>query len=86
MKTFNFTILNDFIEFSEQELMPKEEIQADMAFRELSTWSSLNALIFVSSIHEQTGVLISSEDLASCISFKDLFEYIQKHLHGVIQN
>lgn len=86
MKNFNFTVLDDFIEFCKQELMPKEEIQAHLAFRELSTWSSLNALIFVSSIHEQTGVLISSEDLAACISFKDLFEYIQNHLHGAFQN
>ena len=51
-------------------------------FREIPTWSSLNALIYVSSINEEYDVLITSADLATLHSFEDIYNIIVARING----
>jgi hypothetical protein len=82
------SILNDnksFLEFTANELMVSlNEINFETEFRSISSWSSLNALIYISSINEETTVFISSSDLAKLISIRDLYNLILFRLNGTI--
>jgi acyl carrier protein len=72
---------DSFIEFTSTELMTnKVKITLDIPFRDLENWNSLNALIYISRIHEVTGVMISSTDLAKLISFGDIYTLIQTRI------
>lgn len=69
--------LNAFMEFATEELLLKsDEIHAQSEFRELRTWSSLNALVLISRIHDETGILISSSQLANCKTITDIHQLI----------
>lgn len=82
------SILNDentFLEFTANELMVSlDEINFETAFRSISSWSSLNALIYISSINEETSVFISSSDLAQLTSIQDIYNLISSRLNGTI--
>ena len=82
------SILNDentFLEFTAKELMVSlDEINFETEFRSISSWSSLNALIYISSINEKTAVFISSADLAQLISIRDIHNLILSHSNGTI--
>lgn len=78
----NFDNESDFIQFIEQELITTN-LNANTAFRNISVWSSLNALILVSRIHEETGVIISSRDLANMETISDIYQFINKTANGV---
>ncbi len=68
-----------FIEFLSKELMiSKNKVNLSIKFRELDNWSSLNALILISRINEETGVIISASDLSNLITVDDLFKFINK--------
>ncbi|MES2691495.1 MAG: acyl carrier protein [Bacteroidota bacterium] len=76
---------NEFIKFAAAELMTAPmQVTAETLFRSLQTWSSLNALIFVSRIHEEAGVLISSEDLAQMKTFGDVYQLIISKENGAV--
>lgn len=49
-------------------------IQATSRFRELTNWSSLNALIILSRIHELSGVLVSPATLAKMNTVQELYD------------
>ncbi|MDB9964456.1 acyl carrier protein [Vicingaceae bacterium] len=71
--------LTDLIRLTTQEFMEERKaVVGTTRFRELSNWSSLNALIYISSIHDQFGVLLSSEDLSKSNTIEDIFDIIQK--------
>lgn len=53
------------------------EIQPHSVFRELRNWSSLNALLLVSKIHEQTGTLLSPTQLASVTTVEELYKLLK---------
>ena len=73
--------MNGFLQFSAGELLVAPgEITPQTAFRDIRTWSSLNALILVSRISEETNVLISAADLASCKTLGDIHELIKSRL------
>jgi acyl carrier protein len=55
-----------------------KEFNSKIPFREVSGWSSLTALILVSRIQEQFGVVILSTDLALLITLEDLIQFILK--------
>jgi acyl carrier protein len=74
LKYFNSP--EEFLTFAKTELNVMDDISLDTAFRKLPIWSSLNALILISRIHEETGILISSSELASMITFGDIFDKI----------
>jgi acyl carrier protein len=82
------SILNDentFLEFTANELMVSlDEINFKTEFRSISSWSSLNALIYISSINEETAVFISSADLAQLVSIQDLYNLILSRSNGTI--
>jgi acyl carrier protein len=68
-----------FIEFLSKELMISiNKVNLSIKFRELDNWSSLNALILISRINEETGVIISASDLSNLITVGDLFTFINK--------
>ena len=76
---------NTFLEFTANELMVSlTDINFETEFRSISSWSSLNALIYISSINEKTAVFISSADLAQLISIRDIHNLILSHSNGTI--
>ena len=70
---------DDFVKFTAIELMVSiEKISIDTAFRKISTWSSLNALVYISRINEETGVLISTSDLMNAETIQDIYQLVLK--------
>lgn len=70
-------LLNDFIELVENELsLEKNELNASTEFRSIRTWSSLNALVLLARIHEETAKLLTASDLASCTTIEDIHKQI----------
>jgi acyl carrier protein len=57
-----------------------DKITADTHFRELKDWTSLQALIIVSSFDWDYGVIIESEELRNAVTLQDLFEIITQKL------
>lgn len=67
--------MDEFISLLASELaITDEEIKKDSNFRELRNWSSLNALLIMSKIHEEMNVLIAPSDLATVTTVEELFE------------
>lgn len=76
---------NEFLIFTAKELMVSvSDISLDTDFRSIESWSSLTALIYVSSINEETSVFISSADLVELIKLKDVYNLILSRLHGTV--
>lgn len=72
-----FLLISDFISFLESELiLSNGEVLAEIEIRSLRTWSSLNALILISRINDETEILITAEDLAKCKTVADLHQLI----------
>jgi len=82
-KIYNNTLL--FLKFTATELlMPLDKISLNDEFRGLSTWSSLNALVYISRINEETNVLISSLELADLKTLNDIYNLISSKSNGAI--
>ena len=80
-KISNSTLL--FLNFTATELLiPLEKISLNDEFRGLSTWSSLNALVYISRINEETNVLISSVELADLKTLNDIYNLISSKSNG----
>lgn len=74
-----------FLTFTSNELMvPLDAINFETEFRSISSWSSLNALIYISRINEESDVFISSSDLAKLKTIGDIHDLIQTRINGVI--
>ena len=68
----------DFLNFTSKEFqVGQSALNLQTEYRSLPNWSSLNALIFISAIHDLYGVLISSTDLSKSKTLGDLFGMIQ---------
>lgn len=75
----------DFLNFTAEELMvAKESIELETNFRDISSWSSLSALLYISRINEETTVSLSSTDLASAKTLNDIYLIIVARTNGVI--
>lgn len=59
-----------------------DKITADTHFRDLKDWTSLQALIIVSSFDWDYGVIVESEELRNAVTLQDLFEIITQKLHS----
>jgi acyl carrier protein len=82
-KIYNNTLL--FLKFTATELLiPFDKISLNDEFRGLSTWSSLNALVYISRINEETNVLISSLELADLKTLNDIYNLISSKSNGAI--
>jgi acyl carrier protein len=57
-----------------------DQLSLNSKFRELPKWSSLNALLFISKINEETGVLISSATLAEMTTLGDINDFINLNI------
>lgn len=79
-----FLLFNDFIRFLEEELLLSEgEVLAESEIRSLRTWSSLNALILISRINDETGILLTAGDLAGCKTVKELHLLVVDKSNGI---
>jgi acyl carrier protein len=66
-----------FIEFVSKELMiAPSNLNLNHHFRELDNWSSLNALILISRINEETGITINASDLSRLTTLGDLYMFL----------
>jgi acyl carrier protein len=73
----------DFFELVKKEFHLENELLSDHTqFRNFAKWSSLNALLFISSLTENTGVFIQSSDLSQWQTLGDIRQYIEKQLNG----
>lgn len=82
-KIYNNTLL--FLKFTATELLiPFDKISLNDEFRGLSTWSSLNALVYISRINEETNVLISSLELADLKTLNDIYNLISSKSNGAV--
>ncbi len=52
------------------------EINFETIFRNLNSWSSLNALYLITRISEEERIFISSDELAKCTTFQDIHKLI----------
>lgn len=74
-----------FIQFTAEELaISIEEISLDTEFRSLSVWSSLNALLYISRVFDETSCLISTSDLVQLKTFGDIFNHLNSKLNGAL--
>lgn len=76
-----------FIQFTATELqVAPSQISVNTEFRNIITWSSLNALLFISRVNEETNVLISAADLAGCKTIGDIHQLIIHRYDGASRN
>ena len=75
--------IETFLEFTAYEMsIAKNSISLETRFRDIPSWSSLNALIFVSRINEETNILITSGDLSNLDKLEDIFLLIKNRKNG----
>ncbi|MFT6166582.1 MAG: acyl carrier protein [Vicingaceae bacterium] len=71
--------IKEFLAFTAAEFQEeKDSILLSTQFRDLSSWSSLNALIYISNIHDRYGALLSSVELSKSNVLNDIFNLIQQ--------
>jgi acyl carrier protein len=66
--------------FEEELILQNSSIAPTAKFRDLPAWSSLNALLLISRINTDFGVLLSSSDLANCHLVEDIYNCINDQL------
>ncbi len=72
-----------FQEFVANELgINCSDFTLETKFRELTIWSSLNALYLMTRISEEEEVFISAAEIASCSTFSDIHHLIQEKING----
>ena len=68
----------DFLRFTAKEFQVEySSLSFQTEYRNLPSWRSLNALIFISAINDEYGVLVSSTDLSQSKTLGDLFNIIK---------
>lgn len=63
---------------SEEFNISLDKVHGKIIFRELDAWTSLHALLFIAKINEESGVMISSNDLSKCEVLDDIFQLINQ--------
>lgn len=67
-----------FLEKFAQELgCDASQLAPETQFKKLSAWSSLNALLVLSMIEEEFGVLLKGDDFKNSETLGDIFKIIQ---------
>ena len=75
--------IETFLDFTAFELsISKNSISLETRFGEIPSWSSLNALIYISRINEITNVLITSGDLSEIDNLGDIYKLIKERRNG----
>ncbi|MFN8284398.1 MAG: hypothetical protein U0U67_14350 [Chitinophagales bacterium] len=72
----------DFIDRieSEYEDIPKGVLTADVPFRDVVDWTSVNALLLMALISTEYDTNIEVEELKSCITLRDLWNIIESKI------
>lgn len=70
----NFDRFKEII--SEEFNLPIKEVKGEIEFRNMESWSSLHALLFIARINEEEGVMLSSTDLAGCKHLEEIYKLI----------
>lgn len=66
-----------FLSIIADELMiDPTKIDLDTPYRNIPTWTSLNSLLVVSRLHEETGYMITAADLAKFNTLAELYSLI----------
>ncbi len=72
-----------FLAFVAEELqVDSSSLHLNQKFRELSAWTSLNALFLMTRISEEKSIFITSSELANCHTFEDIFNLISSKENG----
>lgn len=53
-------------------------IKEDTVFKELDSWNSMQALIFIAMVDSQYSVTLTAENLHDCTTVSDLFSLIRQ--------
>jgi acyl carrier protein len=71
--------VEDFIKNIETEFEDLEpgKLKADMNFREVFDWNSINALILIAMVKTEYGAAINAEDIQKSKTINDLFEIVK---------
>lgn len=73
----------EFIKCAASELMTTtEKLNGETVFREIDTWTSLNALLLISKLNDVTGVFLASSDLAGITTLNELYQLILLKQNG----
>ena len=74
----------DFIKVIEDEFedVTPGTLSLNSVFRDMDGWSSMHALIFVALIDTTYDVLLTGEELKSCITIKVLFDITVLKING----
>lgn len=55
-------------------------IQMNTVYKEIKEWTSMQALFFIAHLDDETGVVLSAEDLMNAKSVGDLFELVLERI------
>lgn len=67
----------DFLKYIAEELeLSEQDLSLKDVFREIPNWTSLNALLVVSRINDEADVLLSTSELAKCVTLKDIYTLV----------
>jgi acyl carrier protein len=63
----------------ELEDVPPGQLEATTRFRDLSAWTSLQALIVVVCLERDYGISLSAEELDGADTVQDLYDVVTRH-------
>lgn len=84
-KKYTHTAMNSDMYFSvlgDELMTDKSLLSLNTELRKIPTWSSLNALLLVSRVNQEFGVMISAIELADLLTINDLFTLIDLKRNG----
>ena len=58
----------------------KDEIYFETPFKDLPEWSSMQALIIITTFHEEFNVILHEKELKTAVTVEDLYNLILKKL------
>lgn len=61
---------------AEELLITSDVISLETSYRNIPTWTSLNALLIISRLHEETGTMVTAADLANANTLGDVYSLI----------
>ncbi len=64
---------NDFVKVVKGLFTNEELVDANVRFRELEEWSSMQALILIAAVDEHFGVILPEKEFRKAITVEELF-------------
>lgn len=68
--------IEDFLDWIQKELNTSHPPELQTVFREIPTWSSLNALVIMTQAFEKWNVLLTAQQLAASTTLGDILEQL----------